>query len=409
MKDVSHNKQTAHTMKTIEEVGRTNCSGCSLCSILCPKQSIEMKMDAEGFLQPVINHYTCINCGLCYKKCPCVNDVEKHTAPVYYASAIKNKEKLLHSSSGGNFYALAERFIKEGGYVCGCVFDEHMKAVHVCTNSLGVVERMMGSKYVQSSITDCLKETKKVIDEGKRVLFTGTACQVAAAKTFFKNESLLYTVDILCHGVPSPLFLSKYVDFLENKHNGKLVRLEFRNKQELGWGSEHRTFYEIKSDKSVDGYRPKLPAYFCAFFWSLNLRESCYNCKFTGKERVSDITIGDFWGYWGYFKKQFPEGISIASVNSEKGRELYEAVSQEMDFKVEVPQDSATGTNTNFYHPTLRPITRDGFYNGIKNMNYEQFRSRVFFDKTSRKKLLTSLYGRFIPESIKRFIRTKLR
>ena len=394
---------------TISDISNLECTGCSLCSLLCPKESVEMKMDSEGFLQPIINNETCINCGLCYKKCPSVRETEKHHTPIYYATAIKNKEKLLRSSSGGNFYALADRFIADGGYVCGCVFDESIKAVHICTNNMCKVERMMGSKYVQSSITECLKEAKKVIGAGKRVLFTGTACQVAAAKEFLKNDNLLYTVDILCHGVPSPLFLSKYVDFLENKHKGKLVRLEFRNKQELGWGSEHRTYYEIKNKKGIIGYRPKLPAYFCAFFWSLNLRESCYNCKFAGKDRVSDITIGDFWGYKAYFGKDFPDGISIASVNSEKGQELYASISQEMEFKIEIPQDSATGTNTNFYHPTLRPVTRDGFYKNVENMNYKQFRSRVFLDRTSRKKLFTSLYGRFVPESIKKNIRTILR
>lgn len=409
MRNVTQNNHIVDSTVTVEAVGRINCSGCSLCSLICPTESIEMKADVEGFLQPIINHDTCVNCGVCYRKCPIVNDVSKYHTSVYYASAIKNKEKLLRSSSGGIFYALAEHFINNGGYVCGCVFDESMKAVHVCTNSMCVVEKMMGSKYVQSSLSDCLREAKTIISRGKRVLFTGTACQIAAAKAFFNSESLLYTVDILCHGVPSPLFLSKYVSFLEHKHKGQLVRLEFRNKQEFGWGAEHRTYYEIKNNKGINGYRPKLPAYFCAFFWSLNLRESCYNCKFAGKERISDITIGDFWGYWNYFKHQFPEGISIASVNSEKGRDLFSAISQELDFMEEVPQDSATGTNTNFYHPTLRPVTRDRFYKNIGGMNYGQFRRRIFFDKTSRMSLITSLYGRFMPESIRRFIRSLFR
>lgn len=405
MKDVAQTNQDKPVMNNIEKVGIKNCSGCSLCSLLCPKESIEMKMDTEGFLQPVINHDTCINCGLCYKKCPSVGETEKHHTPVYYASAIKNKEKLLRSSSGGNFYALANRFIVDGGYVCGCVFDERTKAVHICTNSMSDVERMMGSKYVQSTVTECLKEAKKLIGAGRRVLFTGTACQVAAAKEFLKNNELLYTVDILCHGVPSPLFLSKYVDYLEKKHKGELVKLDFRNKQELGWGSEHRTYYEIKNEKGTKGYRPKIPAYFCAFFWSLNLRESCYNCKFAGKDRVSDITIGDFWGYWAYFKKQFPEGISIASVNTEKGKELYNQIKDNMDFCIELPEDKAKGTNTNFYHPTPRPSSRDMFYKGLKDAKYEDFRLRTYLNKDSRKKLLISAYGRFVPEWIKRIIR----
>lgn len=394
---------------TIELVDRFACMGCSLCSLLCTKQSITMSPDSEGFLRPEVNHDTCVDCGLCYKSCPVVSLPEKHNEATYVVSAIKNKEMLLKSSSGGTFYALAERFIDEGGYVCGCIYDERMRAMHICTNVLTEVKRMMGSKYVQSNINDCLKDTKRIISEGHRVLFTGTACQIAAARRYVRDSELLYAVDILCHGVPSPLFLSLYVDFLEEKHKGQLVTLEFRNKQELGWGSEHRTYYEIKNEKGIKGYRPKLPAYFCAFFWSLSLRESCYNCKFAGKKRVSDITIGDFWGYWTYFKKQFPDGISIASINTEKGKQLYNSIVDSMEFQIEVPQKNAIATNTNFNHPTLRPSTRDGFYKGIDNMKYEQFRTRVYFDNTSRKKLLTSIYGCFMPESIKRLLRKTIR
>lgn len=394
---------------TIDDIGRTNCSGCSLCSLLCPKHSIKMKPDAEGFLQPVIDKNTCIDCGRCYNNCPHISKYEKHESPIYYVSAIKNKEILQKSSSGGDFFALAEEFIKKGGYVCGCVFDDRMRAIHICTSEINDVYKMMGSKYVQSNITDCLLKVKQIIEDGKRVLFTGTACQIAAVKQYINCNDLLYTVDILCHGVPSPLFLSKYVDFLERKHEGRLIKLEFRNKLELGWGSEHRTYYEIETVKGKIGYRPNLPAYFCAFFWALNLRESCYNCKYAGKDRISDITIGDFWGYWSCFKKNFPEGISIASINTCKGRELFDSIGEELDYQIEIPQDKATATNTNFNHPTPRPSTRDGFYHNIENMRYEQFRKRVFFDKTSKKKLMTSIYGRFIPESVKRFIRTKFR
>ena len=390
---------------TIEAIAKDHCSGCSLCSLVCAKKSIAMVPNEEGFMHPVISHSTCVECGLCYKMCPCNEEPLKEVAPVFYTSAIKDKQRLQKSSSGGNFIALASSFVAQGGYVCGCVFNDQMVAEHVCTNDLAVVEKMMGSKYVQSNIRDCLLDVKRLLSEGKRVLFTGTACQVAAVRNYTKDHEGLFTVDILCHGVPSPLYLAKYKDFLEQKHKGRLVELQFRNKQELGWGSEHRTYYEIEKDGVRQGYRPSLPAYFCAFFWSLNLRESCYNCKFAGLNRVSDITIGDFWGYWAYFKKHFPEGISIASINTEKGKELYEQIKDDMDFCIELPEDKAKGTNTNFYHPTPRPPSRDMFYKGLKDAKYEDFRLRTFLNKDSRKKLLISAYGRFVPEWIKRIIR----
>lgn len=391
---------------TVEVIDSYMCSGCTLCFKICPKHSISIEPDKEGFLFPVIDHISCIDCGLCYKNCPC-NDkkVLEETTPVYYTSAIKDKTELLNSSSGGNFIALAKYVLSNGGYVCGCIYDHEMKAVHTCTNDIEVVHHMMGSKYVQSDIRWCYDEVKELLEKGKTVLFTGTACQVAAIKTFTKNPDNLILVDILCHGVPSPLFFKKYVDFLEKKHNGMVTNIEFRNKKELGWGSEHRSYYEIEKNGRTKGYIPNLPAYFCSFFWGLNLRESCYNCKFAGKNRVSDITIGDFWGYWSYFHKNFPEGISIASINTEKGKTIYEQIKGDMDFCIELPEDKAKGTNTNFYHPTPRPSTRDTFYEGIDHLNYEAFRMRTFFDKGCRKKMLKSIYGRFMPESVKAILR----
>lgn len=393
----------------IDSVGSENCSGCSLCSITCPQKCITMQGDEEGFLQPVIDTKVCIDCGVCYKVCPCKENLLYDRNPVYYATAIKDKQLLKKSSSGGFFIALASSFIEQGGYVCGCVFNEQMEAKHICTNKQSDVKRMMGSKYVQSNITTCLLEVKKLLKEDKQILFTGTACQVAAVKQYTNNAANLYCVDILCHGVPSPLYFKKYVDYLQGKHHGKLTKIEFRNKEKRGWGAEHRTYYEIEKNGVVEGHRPFLPAYFSAFFWGINLRESCYNCKFTGTNRVSDITIGDFWGAWYFFKKSFTEGVSIVSINTEKGGSLFKSINQYFDLCHEVPQKEALGSNTNFYHPTLRPATRDGFYKDIEKKKYGQMRRRVFFDRTSKRKLAVSLYGLLIPDFVKKIKRLVLR
>lgn len=391
---------------TIDEIGRTNCSGCSLCSLGCPQGCIFMKEDEEGFLMPEIDKNSCINCGLCFKFCPCKGESTAETHPFYYAAAIKDDVLLKQSSSGGMFVALAEAFIRQGGYVCGCVFNERMEANHIVTNNIADVRRMMGSKYVQSNITESLVRIKELIKEGELVLFTGTACQVAAVKSYTNNASNLFCVDVLCHGVPSPLYLQKYVRFLENKHKGRLTRLEFRNKEKRGWGSEHRTYYEIEIDGKSKGFWPILPSYFCAFFWGLDLRESCYHCKFTGTNRISDITIGDFWGYWSCFKKEFPKGISVLSINNQKGKVLFDMIKGEMDILVELSQEKALGTNTNFFHPTFKPSTRDLFYKDIRQKSYQDFRIRVFGDKTTKKKFLVSLYGCFVPEKLKKVIRS---
>ena len=388
----------------INDIGKKDCSGCSLCVQLCVKECISMRSDEEGFLFPVIDMDKCIDCGLCYRKCPVNRQsvTNNKNFPKYYASAISDTKELLECSSGGTFIELAKYVLSQGGYVCGCVFDEHMRAVHKCTNSLEEVRRMRGSKYVQSSIEKAFPQVKDLIDDGKIVLFTGTACQIAAVKGFVKSTEKLFLVDILCHGVPSPLFFEKYVEFLGKKHKGRVVNLEFRNKKKLGWGSEHRTYYEVERNGVVRGYRPVLPAYFCSFFWGTNLRESCYNCKFAGPDRISDITIGDFWGYWSYYHRNFPEGISIASVNTPKGELLFDEVKDKMSFFFFFPADKAKGTNTNFYHPTSRPLARDNFYVNIKKRRYEDFVWRVYLNKYTRKKILVSLYGRFMPKFMKK-------
>lgn len=387
---------------TVETIGK-DCSGCSLCVNICGKHSISMRPNSEGFLYPVIDHNTCIDCGLCYKKCPCNGTQEKSKgiSQQYYASANKVEEDLLNSSSGGLFIAMAKTIIKQGGYVCGCVFDKEMKAVHICTNELCDVKRMMGSKYVQSTIGKCLPQIKELLKSGKKVLFTGTACQNAAVKEFVKDKENLYLVDILCHGVPSPLFFSKYVNFLQDKHHGKLTNIEFRNKKQLGWGSEHRTLYTIENAGKQTEFIPSLPAYFCSFFWGTNLRESCYKCHFAGEERVTDITIGDFWGYWTYFHKKFPKGISIASVNTQQGKKLFDSISEELEYCIDIPKEKAKGTNTNFYHPTPRPKSRDDFYTDIENRDYESYIWPIYMNKETRKKMLRSVYGRYMPNWIK--------
>lgn len=391
---------------TIEEIKINQCSGCSLCANLCPQNSIVMQSDEEGFLYPTVDHQTCIDCGLCLKKCPSKSEnLFEELKPTYYAINIRDKEDLKRSSSGGVFIALAKMVLAQGGYVCGCVYDDTMKAVHVCTNDLVVVKRMMGSKYVQSNIYECLDRINDLLAEGNKVLFTGTACQVAAVKTKVKYDENLILVDVLCHGVPSPLFFDKYVKFLENKYQGKVVNIDFRNKNRDGWGAEHRTYCQIEKLDKLEGHWPILPAYFCAFFWSLNLRESCYNCHFAGEQRISDLTIGDFWGSYTFFNRLIKEGISIVSVNSQKGSITLKAISDSCEIFQDVPTDKAKGSNTNFYHPTVRPQGRTNYYVNLRFRDYRSFIKQTYFDKGCRKKFAISLYGKFCPKFIKNIIR----
>ena len=398
-------------MQNIAQINKKECTGCGLCSVVCPKSCIKMASDAEGFLVPSVDEALCVDCGICLKKCPVTEASDGLFLPErqeYFCGAVSDKEKLKKSSSGGVFLELAEHFLNNKGAVCGCVYDENAIATHRIYTKGDSIEDMCGSKYVQSHSSQCFEEIKRLASEERPVLFTGTACQIAALKGFLGKEyPSLYTVEILCHGVPSPGFFKKYVEYLEKKLHGKVLSVQFRNKEKKGWGSEHRTCV-VYRDKHGDlkKYRPLLPAYFSAFFYGLNLRESCYNCKFAKQQRVADLTIGDFRGYWSKFGKTFNEGISVIGVNSGKGKELVLKTEPRFSYLTELEQNEAIRSNDNFEHPVKRPKERDRVYENI-NKGYRGFWKKAYLTKTYRKKTVASFYGALVPQKI-RMLRHKL-
>lgn len=391
---------------TIKDIEHIKCTGCSLCSNVCPKGCISMRDDEEGFRYPSVDFSKCINCGLCFKKCPLNNnDVVSDCDQSYYGCINGNDVDLSKSSSGGVFIALAKYILNQGGYVCGCIVDYKAKrAIHICTNSLDDVYLMIGSKYVQSNIESVLPKIKRLIDSDNQVLFTGTPCQVAAVKNYIKDTANLILVDILCHGVPSPLFFEKYLRHLENKHKGELTKIEFRDKSRLGWGScEHRTMYEIKKDSSSTKktYHPFMPAYFCSFYWGTNLRESCYNCVFSKPERMSDITIGDFWGYRNYYNKENTTGFSIIKVNTLNGYRIVSEIREQMSFFEKLPINGIENANSGFYRSVSRPKCRESFYTGASKRTYANYIWPILLERETFKKLMISLYRRFAPKKLR--------
>lgn len=390
------------SVKVTEILNRNKCTGCGLCLIICPVNCISMKKDEEGFLYPIIDNNKCINCGNCKKKCAILSQkylYNNFEEPQYYAAILRDNDTLKHSSSGGVFIALAKYVILNGGFVCGCIYNEKMEAIHVISNKIDIINRMMGSKYVQSDITECYSEIKYKLYNKCKVLFTGTACQIAALKSYLeKDYEELYLVDILCHGVPSPGLFKQFVNHLSKR--GTILDIKFRDKEKNGWGSEHRTsvLYKDKGKKWLF-----MPAYFSAFFYGLSLRESCYNCKFARKERISDITIGDYWGSWKKYKKRFTEGISVISINTNKGRNIFNKILSNFSFVERLNQEEAIYSNDNFFHPVVRPNERSFFYKNL-NSNYKLF-IRTYLAKTYRIKVLKSIYGVIIPEKIRIFIK----
>ena len=391
---------------TVESVAKQSCTGCGLCAQLCPKKCIAMQQDEEGFFAPAVNTEMCISCGICLGACPVADASESlfyKDTPTYFCANASDKELLKKSSSGGVFGLLAEQVLASGGKVCGCVYDEAMHPVHILTNDKCDVERMFGSKYVQSNAAVCFPEIKESLLAGTEVLFTGTACQVAALRNFLKKDyEGLCTAEILCHGVPSPGFFATFVARLEKKLKGKVLDVQFRNKEKGGWGSEHRTCVVYRDKKgNVRKYRPTLPAYFSAFFYGLSLRESCYQCKFARNERIADLTLGDFWGSWNKYQRRFIEGISVVAVNTERGKALTQKIKERLDWFDELTAAEAMRSNDNFYHPVKRPPERSDFYRDLQTGKYRGYWKKAYFTKTYRRKTLASVYGAFVPAKIR--------
>lgn len=219
---------------------KTNCSGCHACANACPKNCISMVSDEEGFWYPQVNKEKCIDCGLCEKVCPIIHkwqpdDSRKTTA---IAAINLNEEIRLESSSGGIFTLKAEKIIDQGGVVFGAAFSDDFKSVrHICVDNKADLEKLRGSKYVQSKISDTYKHAKEYLDSGRKVLFSGTPCQIGGLYSYLRKpyENLL-TQDIICHGVPSPMVWEKYVEKCERKAASEMQRVFFRHKK-YGWKS----------------------------------------------------------------------------------------------------------------------------------------------------------------------------
>lgn len=393
---------------TIEQIDKQQCTGCGLCAEKCPKDCILMVEDGEGFRFPQIDSTKCVECGLCVRSCPTTSAADTLYSKYdrsYYCGIIKDKEMLIKSSSGGVFGVLAEYIISIGGYVCGCVYNDNLEAVHTLSNRKQDIEKMYGSKYVQSRAEHCFPEIQNHLKAEDIVMFTGTACQIAALRLYLgKDYSNLYCVEILCHGVPSPGLFAKYKQYLEKRLDGTVKDIRFRDKRRDGWGSEHRTCIIYEKNGKLCENRPVLPAYFSAFFYGLNLRESCYQCRFATSERVADLTIGDFWGSWNRYKKRFNEGISVVGVNSEKGYELSENISGRFAFYEVLSENEAIVSNDNFTHPIKRPPERTCFYDDILSQGYKGLWKKAYLSKSYRRKTLASIYGAIVPERIRLLI-----
>ncbi len=392
----------------IDNIAKVDCTGCGACLAICPTRCIQMLPDSEGFFYPQISFDKCITCHLCDKVCPVnlKNSFFQVSDPRYMATSILDDIILKKSSSGGVFSILAKNMLAKGGYVCGCVFNEQMQAEHICSNNWDEVQRMQGAKYVQSNSFLCFREVRDLLKEGFPVLFSGTPCQVDGIRSFLSKEdtSKLLTIDVICHGVPSRLLLKSYKDFLEKKHKGKLTKLEFRNKEKNGWGAEHHTYIEINVNGKIKKIFPTFASYFTIFFWGIAMRPSCYSCIYTKPKRVSDITLGDFWGADKTFGDYLERGISIVGINTQQGSDFFDEMSSEMAFIRPQNLEMVAKGNIHLTKPVALNPVREFIYVELVSNSYSSTAKHVIFSKACRPKLIVSVYRRFTPTFIKRLV-----
>lgn len=314
---------------------KNNCVGCGSCSVRCPQNAILMSMDTEGFLYPKIDIDKCIGCKVCEKACPIINwetiQIANHNL-YCYAGFLKNKDLLKKSSSGGIATALAKTIIACGGVVFGVAYTQDFKmAEFISCETNYDIDKIRGTKYIQSRKNDVYKNIENKCIQGKKTLVIGLPCEIAAVKSFLGKEyKNLYTCELICHGPTSEKVQKQYLEMLERKFKSKITEYNVRYKKN-GWTPlyvrvkfKNNRIYEQKLDKTD---------FFHAF--TIFLRPSCYRCKYKGNRRVADISIGDFWGNIKDEKFYNEDGVSAIMIHTEKGNELFGKINEMVVYPVE--------------------------------------------------------------------------
>jgi coenzyme F420-reducing hydrogenase beta subunit len=347
------------------------CYGCGACKQICPKSAIIMSYDSEGFQYPLINQNLCIHCGLCQKICPAINygSLFYSFEQKAYGGYLKDKQVLNQSTSGGAFSAIANAFCSNNYVVFG-VEGNGLTANHVAISNLLNLSRIRRSKYVQSDTKMTFFEAKKYLDIGKKVLFSGTPCQIAALRCFLNKEyENLLTVEVVCEGVPSPLFIQKQVQYIEKKKNKKVISCDYRYKNINKWDFEQMHFQFSNGNSSTRD------RWFNSFWeiWLNHLmsRPSCYNCPFATRKRIADITLGDLWGVHIYCPDLYNEnrGASLMIANTPKGENIINGIGNHMIYH-SLDLETSIKYQSPIRHPIAENKNRLLFIKDLQTLDY---------------------------------------
>lgn len=392
----------------IDIKNKVDCCGCNACGDICPTQAIDFHTDNEGFWYPKVNLEKCIDCGLCEKTCPIIHSTElkknDFPQPECYAAENKNLEVVFDSTSGGLFSAFADRMYRDKGYVGGAVFSEDYRTVkQYISPDKKDLPRLRSSKYLQSNLTGFFKQVASLLKEGEKVLVCGCPCQMAALRAYLRKPyDNLVILDFICLGINSPLIWQKYLDTFEDRYGSSVVYAKPKSK-ELGWRAlttklklaDGQVKYETRYNSAYSRGYIGTHAY---------MRPSCYECKFRGFPRISDITLADFWGIEKYSKKLEKNlGTSLVMVNSNKGKEWFNKIKDRlnylpMDFESTLPGNMALVKDA-----TKPSIDREQFFQDVNAMKFTEVAEKYgFFPKVAAGARLKQNI-KFVLRNVKRF------
>ena len=313
-----------------------------MCSNICPVGAIKMKTGTNDFVFPVVDDSVCINCNQCVYKCPANQVVDrKENVICTYAAWNKDKAVRMHSSSGGVFSVLAEQVLKENGLVIGVAMQD-LEAKHIIVSDISELPALNGSKYVQSNTGDIYSKVKEYLENGKKVMFSGSPCQIHAIKLFLgKSYDTLFLVDVICHGVPSLSMLNRHLKEVNGSRKAQEIKFRFKDPY---WDY---SFVKINYEDGGQPYQ-KLTVdddYFHLFNIGFSLRQSCHECHYTSTHRQGDITLADYWGYRAHSFKMnnFFSGVSLVLVNSDKGNALLDTVKPRLQIENASLEDAKRG------------------------------------------------------------------
>ncbi|WP_066715279.1 Coenzyme F420 hydrogenase/dehydrogenase, beta subunit C-terminal domain [Clostridium sp. Marseille-P299] len=350
---------------------KSECCGCSACKEVCPKDAITMKEDVEGFLYPVVDKDKCINCNLCAKVCVKKENPQtvayEENYPKILAAMNKDEEVRLGSSSGAIFPELVKYAINEKhGYVVGVKYDDKMQVVSDIADNLEDCKAFYGAKYAKSDFSGVFPRIKELLNKGEFVLYSGLPCEAAALKAYLRKpyENLLIC-EILCHASPSPKVFRKYVEYLGNKFNSEVTNFRFRDKS-VGWLAQHNSIVVEFKNRDPLKVNARRNNYYRSFAKDIIARPGCGKCSFVYKNRVGDITMGDFWGIQHSDPTMYDnKGTSVLMVNTSKGEEVWNFISDNFIYK---ESDLVTAFKYNHKKPIVIKDERHEFFKKIEKV-----------------------------------------